>query len=490
MKNKQLYIYRSENGFILYQLLDYDGTFYIIHPFENLLKRNIKGKIISYTFDGNEFLKDKLSDGIFTNMLINLNQKNLLVDLKLTSLSFINNEPCLSNYIKTEYINIINDMDEYLNWKEKTLEDVITMLTSKAYDSFDDVLLILTFIKTLKGINNLFINSKIPNNYTNQDNEIELLYNIIYNLKKSFSNFNIFNLKSYKILENKYKYDAEIVVQNFLIDYEQYKLDPPKNKYNVNLWNKLTESYHQGILRKEKGFMKFVKYMINVNDEIYNYRNYKEDIKLWSKTRNIESNMIFNFLDNYVNVLLEVLTIKKDIEPNKNELDPLEKIALESTSFKKSLTGSHELENIIRPFLHGKPYNITLKIKTTDESYKIIPSIFNVINSTKPNKGRILFYFDKSKSLDKKYNFTLNITNKIDIKWLFNILPYYYKSNTFKNEIVKHYNNTYKIYELYGDLYDSICTDITNNWSLHNVPFESTELPVLKEFMKNLKKSI
>ena len=489
--NNNRYMYKSESGFSLDLLLDYHGIFYIIHPFENILKRNIKGEIINYLMNGseNKFIL-YLPPSLFLSMLLNLNQKYLLVDLSLSNSSFINNNMNLQNYIKTEYVDIINEMDEYLIWKEKTLEDVITMLTSKAYDSFDDVLLILTFIKTLKGINNLFINSKIPNNYTNQDNEIELLYNIIYNFKKSFNNFNIFNLKSYKILENKYKYDAEIVVQNFLIDYEKNKLDPPKNKYTVNLWNKLSLSYHKGSLRKKEGFMDFVKDMINVNDEIYNYRNYREEIKLWSKTRNIESNMIFNFLENYVNILLSVLTIKKDFDPNKNELDPLEKIALESTSFKKSLTGSHELENIIRPFLHGKPYNITLKIKTTDESYKIIPSIFNVINSTKPNKGRILFYFDKSKSLDKKYNFTLNVTNKIDIKWLFNILPYYYKSNTFKNEIVKKYNYTYKLYELYGDLYDSICTDITNNWSLHNVPFESTELPVLKEFMKNLKKSI
>jgi len=411
-------------------------------------------------------------------MLLNLNQKYLLVDL--------NNNINILNYVKTEYINIINEMDEYLSWKEKTIEDVIIMLCSKAYGSFNEVLEILTFIKTLNGsMNNLFIGSKIPNNYINQDNEIEFIYNIILNLKKSFNNFNIFNIKSYAILENKYKYDAEILVKNFLVDYQKNKLDPPKNKYSVKLWNKLSKAFHSGLLSKKEGFMNYVGDMFSVNDEIYNFRNYKDEIKLWANNRNIESKIIIDFLENYTFILLDVLTIKKNIDLNKNELDPLEKMSLESNSFIKTLTGSNNLEHIIRPFLHGKPHNITFKFKTND-SYKIMPSI-NVINSSKPNNGKLLFYFNKIDSIDKNYRFSLNITNKIDIKWLFSALPYYYKPQNFKNILLKKSHDTYNMYEINGDLYDNFYVELKNNWSLQNIPFESTELPILKEYIQNLK---
>ena len=491
MANKKLtYMYKSESGFNLYLLLDDKGLFYIIHPFEHLLKRNIIGNIINYTINDEEYkMKNNLPGIIFMNMIFNLNQKYLLVDLKLSNLSFINNDINFHHYVKTEYVKIINDMDTYLDWKEKTMEDIITILTSKAYGSFNEVLETLTFIKTLNNtMNTLFIDSKIPNNYTNQDNEIEFIYNIILNLKKSFANFNIFNIKSYDILENKYKYDAEILVQNFLIDYEKNKLDPPKNKYTVKLWDKLTKAYHNGSLRRKEGFMSYAKYMINVNDEIYNFRNYKEEIKLWADKKNINPKIIMDFLEYYTGILFDVLTIKKDFNSDENELDPLEKIELESTSFKKSLTGTHELEHIIRPFLHGKPYNITLKLHTNG-CYKIIPPV-DVINSSKPNTAKLLYYYNKTESLDTNHKFTLNITNKIDIRWLYGVLPYYYKPQNFKNEIIKKTPNTYKIHELYGDLFNDFSAELKNSWTLHNIPFESTELPIMKKFMKNMKKSV
>jgi hypothetical protein len=481
MANKNLtYMYKSESGFSLYELLDYNGLFYIIHPFENLLKRNIKGNIINYTINDIEYkIKDKIPDIIFKNMLLSLSQTYLLVDLKL------NNDINVLDTFKTEFVNIINDMDEYLDWKEKTIEDIIIILTSKAYGSFNEVLEILTLIKTINGtMKNLFINSNIPDNYMSQDNEIEYLYNIILNFKKSFSYFNIFNIKSYSILENKYKYDAEILVQNFLVDYEKNKLEPPKNKYSVKLWNKLSKAYNNNLLNTKEGFMDYVSDMFSVTDEIYNFRNYKEEIKLWIKNKNIDSKILIDFLEDYTYILLNILTIKKKFDPNKNKLDPLEKMEIESNSFKKSLTNSNDLEHIIRPFLHGKPYNITLKLKTHGK-YNIIPPA-NVINSSKPNNGKILFYFNKIDSFDKNYIFSINITNKIDIKWLTSALPNYYKPQNFKNIIY----NKYKMYELYGDLYDDFCMELKNNWSLHNIPFESTELPILKEFIKNLKKSM
>ncbi len=489
--NKLEYMYKNESGFNLNLLVDKFGLFYIIHPFEHLLKRNIKGEIISYKLDdnSNDIIKNKLSDKIFTNMLLNLNNKYLLVDFKLASLSFINiNDINFSDYAKTEFVTFINDLDQYLDWKEKSIEDIIIMLTSKAYGSFNEVLEILTFIKTINNkMNNIFIKFNI-NNYNYQDIEIEYIYNLISDFKKSFNYFKVFEIKNYKNLENKYKNDAVLIVNDFLVDYEKNKLDCPKNKYSVNLWNKLSSSYHNGTLKSKEGFMKFVKYMPSLNDEIYNFRNYINEIKLWANNRNINYEIIMEFLENYTKILLDVLTIKKDFDPEINELDPLEKMELESTSFKKSLTYNNNLEHIIRPFLHGNPYNIALKLNTNG-SYKTIPPV-NVINSSKPNNTKLLLYYNKEPSEDTDYKYNINITNKIEIEWLFNAAPFYYKPAYFKNEIVKVSTDGYKIYELYGNLFNDFSVSLSNKLSLHNIPFESTELPILKEYIKNLKNSV
>jgi hypothetical protein len=59
--NKLEYMYKNESGFNLNLLVDKFGLFYIIHPFEHLLKRNIKGEIISYIIDDTEYImKDKI----------------------------------------------------------------------------------------------------------------------------------------------------------------------------------------------------------------------------------------------------------------------------------------------------------------------------------------------------------------------------------------------------------------------------------------------
>ena len=495
------YMYKQNSGFELRLLLDNTGLFYIIHPFEQILKRNIKGNVISYIYNNTEIiLKDKLNfkdikkksnnllndeyfitDDIYSNMLLNLNNKYLLVDFKLENVSFINNKVDIGNFQKTEFVNIINDMDNKLIWREKTQEDIIIILTSIAYGSFNEVLEILTFIKIInKSMANIFINSKIPYEYNSQDIEIEYIYNLIKNFKKSFNYFKIFEIKDYSSIKNKYKNNVNLLVNKFLIDYQNDEINPPKI-YSAKLWGKLSNYYNNGLLKTEKVLMGCINDIDNSNNEIYNFRNYNNEIKIWAKNRNINSEILIDYLEYYTNVYIEILTIKKNL--NDDDLDPVEQMKNESISFIKSLTMKHDLEHIIRPFLHGNPFNIALKLQTHG-SYKTI-ALINVINTTKPNTENLLYYFGKE---IKDNFFNINITNKIEIEWLFNVLPFYYKPSTFKNEIIKKNNDSYKIYSLYGDLYTEFYVKLSNKWSLNNIPFESTQLPILKKYIEKLKK--
>ena len=488
-ENDLKYMYKNEKGFDINILIDNLGRFYIIHPYEHLLKRNILGNIISFIDDTKEICFDnknnKISDNIYRNMLLHLNYKYLLVDIKLENLSFLSTNINYNNIIKTEMVDIINNMDEYLVWDNKELEDVIIILTSKAYNSFNEVLEILTLIKTInKSIKNLLDNSNIKK-YNNQDNEIEYLYKIINDFKISFPNLNLFKIKNYDNLENKYKNDAEKLVNNFLEDYKINKIKFPKNKYTVTLWNKLISSLHNGRLKKKEGFMDFINDMIYNDDILYNFNKYIYEIKNWSIIRNINPDIMIKFCYNYISILLSILTIKKNFDSNKNELSPLEIMESESYSFKKSLTLKNNLEHIIRPFMHGYTFNIGLKINTHD-NYYITNSSIKIINEFKKNNTNLFFYCYKKKCKDDNI-YQVSITNKIEIEWLINVLPFYYKPSNFKNVIIKK-NDTINICYFYGDIYDDFYVKLKNAWNLNNIPFESTKFPILKKFINNLKK--
>jgi hypothetical protein len=469
---------RYQTGYNINTLFDLTCEFYIVHPFENKIKRNILNNIIEYKDDNDIFIKiknklpeykddndifikikNKLPEEYFKNLLLNMNNKYFIVK--------INN-----NYFKTELFNYVEELNEYLNWNEKTYEDCIIMLTSNAYNSFNEVLMLLTLIKTINNSMKNFINDmKI---YNNQDNELEYLFQILQDFKNNFNFLRIFSLNNYKTLYNKYINDSKIIIDKFKIDYKNNKLDPPKNIYTVKIWNKLSKLFNNGDLNNENGFMQFIGDLIE-NIQINDYKIYEKEINNWSVLRNIKPNILLDFIKYYNRILLEVLTIDKNKDSEFNDMNPLEKISLESSSFKKSLTGKNNNEKIIRPFIHGNPLNIGLRYDTNDKYHKTLSNCPVKIknNDSKINNNSLIFFNNRSESINPEFKFDVSITNKVEIEWLFNALPYFYKSSNFKDS---------------GDIYDDFCVKLKNKWSLNNMPYESSQnLVILNKFIRMLK---
>lgn len=475
-ETKLNYMYRSESGYNLTTLLDLDGKFYLIHPFENILKRNILGDILSYTSNGKDTkYKNHLPHYLFNDILFTLNIKLMVVNMnEMFTLAEKIDE---TDYYKTEYINYVFELTKYINWKEKTYEDITTLLTAKAYGSFDEVLEIITLIKTINGsVSNLMIDFKKDYNY--QDREIEYLFELINNFKRTFSFINIFKIE-------KIQGDLSKTITEFIKDYTKNKLNPPLNKYSLNVWNMLVTAYANGKLSNKNNIIYFE---TNKNND--KYLLFKNDIIHWCANNHIKSNIWINFIETLYDILYEFATIKKDFDDKLEELDPLEKMEIESPSFKKSLLGNNQYEKIIRPFIHGNGVNIGLRIRSNDAYHKTIPPV-NIGHSNKKKINCNLYFYNIKKSIEDFSNLDLeiSISNKINIEWLFNALPYYYKPKNFKNiTLIRDIKDGIQIKQLKGDIYDDFIIELKNKYNPNNLPFESTKLPVLHKYISQLKK--
>jgi hypothetical protein len=470
---------RKESGYSLDLLLDPFGLFYIIHPFENRIKRNIIGEVIKVMDSDNIFIDsyNNIPTKYFHNLLINLISKYYLLDINLSLASYKNININPNRLLKSELVNYAFKMNESLDIPNKTYDDIITLLTSKAYGSFNEVLEILIMMKTINNsIDNLVKNIK---KYDYQDSEIEYIYSVIQDLKKSFPQIKVFKIRNYNDLTKNYNNQYKILIETFLKD---HKNKTKTYNYNLELWNSLILAYNNQILSKDQGFMNSARSFIS-----FNYNNYINEINKWAELRNLKPNTILEFLDSYSSNLIDVLTLKKNYDSKLNEKDPLELMTDESYSFKKSLLWKNENEHIIRPFIHGSPYNIAIRYDTNESFHRTIPSnvIVRYSSDFKSNNDNLIFYYNKK--LDEN-GFKISMTNRIELEWLFNAQPYLFRPSNFRSMITIKEGKEYKIDISEGNLFNDLIVKFRNRWTLNNVPFDTSKLPILSIFIKNLKK--
>jgi hypothetical protein len=475
-KHNKIYEFmiRYESGYNIHTLCDFEGEFYIIHPKENLIKRNILGNIIGYYDNKDKFIMDNLlKDNVLRNLIINQSWRYFLVDMSTRMYNQTNNFIIDDKMLyKTEFFEYVEKLRQLIDSYDFETSDYVTLLTSQAYESFNEVLEVITMLKVIKNsMKNLIIDMKI---FTSQDNEIEFIFNIIDEFKKKFYYFKIFDIKNN--LRLKYKDLVDKKIDEYLID-RKYKKDPPPNKYTAKEWNNLNQLYLTG--RLKNGFDSLVDDLLEKDSMINNFENYIEEIKNWANFNNLKETALIDYLYSYKKYNLNFLTRKKNAS-NNLEADPLSEMDNESSSFKKSLSCRNKYEKIIRPFIHGKPYNFAIRMKSSDNFYTTIPPIHLTNNDSKANINNILFYFNKKDN-------DMSITNKIEIDWLFNVLPIYYKPSNFKNIILKRDGDDINQLFLDGDIFNDFCVNLRNKYSSNNLPFESSKKEILREFIKNIK---
>ena len=481
---------RTYTGQYFENVVDVNGIFYIIHPFENLIKRNINNNIIEF----NETERIEIPKLFFSNIFESLKQKLVLVNTNYqTNLRSENIN--LNDFVKTTIYQKINLLQKSLNSKIIDVNDCLTIFASIGLDCFNEVLAILLMLKIIS----IPSTKKFYNKWGNNQ-EIMMLYNIFNSLKSNLSDLLIFKILENPKELNKFNDIISDLTKKFKKEILKKPTDIPTSFKNDNkYWNDLNRLYSSGNLENLKG-QKEMKYIIINNIINENIIQNKFKIKEWANNHFLEYESIIDFLTTYGETLLNILTLERNLDIDLNEISPLVWINDMKSNFIKILKTGEKKEKIIKSFIIGRPYNYAIKINSSNNYYDL--SLHNikayVVSDSGYTSSSLLFFYNYSNIKDKNNDkVKLNFVNNLEIDYFTSCLPHIFNKEFFKNISVnislsrsnKHYTENYDITYLKGDVYDMIVHYVKNNTGVSS-PWETELLPVLNMYFKKLRKDL
>jgi hypothetical protein len=407
----------------------------------------------------------------------------------------------LSKIVKTELYEKVINLQKVLNDNTININDCLTLFASEGFNCFKEVLCILAFIKSLDRIS-LFDRNNSSNFFSKWQNESELMmyYNIYNKLESSFKDLLVFKILNKNDLLNKYADNINYLIENFNIEMKKNKLSiEPSGIFenNLILWNELLELFKNGKLNKKEGKNK-LKFII-IKDLIENdLKKYLFDIKIWSIENYFIPDSIIIYLQYLANIILNVLTLEKNLDSDSLEISPLEWIKKPAfkASFNKCLKTNEIKERILKSFILGRPLNYAIKLNTINNYYYLNNT--SMKGFIEPNKfsnvlySSCLFYYDFTESPIPNL-VKMNIVNSIPLEYFTSCLPQIFNKNIFKTTVpinkmeIKNDKFVFSksFIELKGDNYDRILNFVHNN-SLSKSPWENQELKLIyKFFQKN-----
>jgi len=494
----QFYVF--DNGMIIENLLDQTGSFYLIHPFEDNIERNILNRIIKYDNKQTDIIHPKA----FVYMLSKLLYSNMIVDYNAEQ--FLDHHSDSMNveriYLKSELAKPIRNLQKNLTLDN--MEDAITIFAARAMGCFTQVLELRLFIEVMgmtnmKALVNESINfTKFKEIYGNSNIKSDLIfiYNIIKSFKNRFSNLLVFNLDN-----NTIKSLTDTVADTNINTFKKYiKMGytiPPSN-FDANLWNKLFTKNKNGELEKAKDNV------FRTDKSIYDIlekdiKRNESDIIKWCNNNYINSELIVSFL-NKLGTYYLVNNIGKTTDDN-----PLEFADKFESNFMKFLTQHTIDEKIIRSFLYGRPSQFTYSFRGDKYMTFMNHELYNVkfaepFYKNQPTEtlttlsGEMTFYLKYIEREDpntiKNEVLNLHLLSQIESKWLIPAIPLFVNpltlpdvfTNIVNDMSIISYNNSHGI--------QIFKRDIINNWNKSFILWNMEETPILREFYRKINNMI
>ncbi len=499
----------NNNGQLITNLFDTTGEFYLIHPLELNIKRNIYNNIIEYKYvredtsdiiiNTNEIIikTSEIPQNEFMYILKYLIHNNLLID-KQSKKIFMNESDInlnMANYIKTELADFIielsPDISKYLGIIDKGLinQYCLTIMASVGMGCYNEVVeLIILTTELNMNLGNIYGGSffnwnsfKTKNRYllkNNIDSDLIFLHIIIKKIKEKFGNLIYYNesikQSEFNILYNKFK--------------KNYK--EPNDNYSSYIWNNLTMLSNTG--RLEEGFNELYNNIneSNVIDILENNIVKNEKIiKEWCELYELNFNVIINFIKKLSIFNWNDNLIKNEVFRTIRKMD---------NSFNRLLTTNTIEEKIVRSFLYGTPYNYTFLVN--ENTIKGIKGIYcnfaneyvlpiNDNNIVTMTDNLTLFSFVSNNprginKIDENRDFVNPfLLSKIDIRWLIPVNPFYFNSN-FKHSMVMYNFSTIKYYSS-NDI-NLLDNTIANSWDMNCNVWNSKHIPLIEYYYNNL----
>jgi len=348
--------------------MDPYGTFYIIHPDEKFLDRNINGEIIGLSEDSyGVTLVENPPFSSDSSKIISTKIKSFL-ELLVKKLFLFQSD---NSYIKTEFgINVSNikaNMTDYLT------EDIISYLYSRAYGVSDDMIKLISMnyatdksVKKLSKFGDGF--TYIRNVFSNCSSDSEALIKIA-DLIMSFLNKNGMNI----VIEDDNMLTNEQLqnLSNIKINY----LDNNKNRYFKNIDAKYVKTFmildHSGKLENDRKLSGSEINEILITDAQNNlvFQKLKDNQHLindWCDRNKINPECVSNYVRQYV--LLQNKLIKYDY--NILDREQINKVSFkwfdEKLNVDLTYSSNNRFMGIIQSLLHGYSTNIVKRIKSSN----------------------------------------------------------------------------------------------------------------------------
>jgi hypothetical protein len=492
-----------DSGMIIDNLLDKTGIFYLIHPFEDNIERNVLNNIIKYDNKQTNMIHPKafvymLSKLLYSNMIVDYNAEQFL-DHRSDS---INTERI---YLKSELVNPIKNLQKNLTLDN--IEDAITLFSARAMGCFTQVLELKIFIDlmgmtNMKALVNESINfTKFKEIYGNSNIKSDLIfiYNIIKSFKNRFSNLLVFNLDN-NMIKSLTDNVADTNINTFKKYIKMGYTTPPSN-FDPNLWNKLFTKNKNGELEKEKDKV------FRTDESVYDIlerdiKRNESDIIKWCNNNYINSKLILSFLNK-----LGTYYLVNDISTTADD-NPLIFADNFKSNFMKFLTQYTMDEKIIRSFLYGRPSQFTYSFRGDKYMTFINHEIFNVkfaepFYKNQPTEtlttlsGEMTFYLKYVESEDPNIinNEVLNLhlLSQIESKWLIPAIPLFVNPLTLPDvftNIGKAANDTPIIQYNNSHGVQIFKREIINNWNKSFILWDIEETPILKDFYRKINNMI
>jgi hypothetical protein len=338
IKDNSSHISIYDSGFDINTLLDNNGSFYIIHPDENYIIRNIAGKITGIKTSQNP-LENYIK---YSNYSIDSEKMYSFIASITNNLYLITYNDSLNQmqYIKTKFGIMMNTLMEKLDLHDKYVR---TYIISRVLEVDDKLLLFISFMASNRSTSfySSFVSGQLENKkykikindftnlYPKKDSDIKTIISVLENFIKflQLKNINI-DLRSNLFID---------IFRNILLT----KKIPENNYTNIfNKWLKNKKIDLSKIDYKENRFMKdYIKYIrdstLIIDCIIQDIElNYKE-IEKWCKYNYIKPEIIHSFIKKYLEITNYIYIVENseldtnyDIE-NKLDIQELLKYAKE-----------------------------------------------------------------------------------------------------------------------------------------------------------------
>jgi len=476
------YFDRYIDGYKAEQLFDTDGSFYIVHPFEDRIDRNVMGEIIQYKYKNYTSNKDILDSKIYLPLINNMRVKMLYLPVD-------NEEIHKATYKKTEYFDKLNKVITIMN-NEMSEKDSNILLLGAGYDILVETCMVLSLIKAMglqPNISGLvkqtgkFIEINKLKNLFGSDSDITSLYMITKQLSEYFKDFELFRLIE------QYKVGGNALDKSFFIKYKEmlylYRRKEYKKMESIDTYNLFNWLHNNGKLNLTTGFLYWLGESGLIQKKIKaNLINNKIMIDKICNQLNLKESIIFTYLEILLSNMINIITSKKEEDDKKDEnvFDWVKKLR---PTLLKNLTNNSIEYKLNLCFFFAQPLiavkNNSKYMSMKDGSDISISMLFNQPNTLCNNLGNYIYYYTESKG---QMMLLMNIDPYI--------LPIYYSLHYNKDNIKTNYmvysndDNKFIIKSINNSEWERLVEIVNNNWSYSRFPFNNTELSVVQEYIK------